>query len=72
MNPNPDSFSPLTLENFEPGRMVRYVPTHANGDLTHQDCDDGVTTTKNNVFAFVAFGPGQRGKACKPEQLFYL
>lgn len=72
MNPSPTSFLPVTLENFKPAKMVRYVPSHANGDLTHKDCEDGVTTSKNDAFVFVAFALGQQGKACKPEQLFYL
>ncbi len=67
-----DKFTPVTIENFEVGKIVRYVPGHANGDLSHKDCEDGVTTSKNESSIFVAFGLGQQGIACKPENLFYL
>lgn len=54
-----------------PGAHVRYVPYHANGDITHRDCEDGVVTSKNDDYVFVKFGTGH-SQACKPDQLFFM
>ena len=65
-------FVPVTLENVAPAKMVRYVPPHASGPGDAANCEDGVITSWNDTFVFVAFGLGQQGQACKPEQLVYL
>lgn len=65
-------FVPVTLENIKPARMVRYVPTHASGVGDAANCEDGAITSWNDTYVFVAFGLGQQGQACRPEQLFYL
>jgi len=33
---------------FEPGNWVRYVPTHAWGNVHHPDCQDGVVKRYSN------------------------
>ena len=45
---------------FNPGDKVRYVPTHAEGDVYHRDCEPGVVTTvredSNGLVVFVWYG----------------
>lgn len=64
-------FEQVSLENTQPGKMVRYVPYHATGPKDLVNCEDGVITSANGHFVFVAFRLGGQGQACKPEQLFY-
>jgi hypothetical protein len=42
-------------EKLEPGDQVIYVPLHAEGDLTHPDCERGFVTTDNGVNVFVRY-----------------
>lgn len=30
---------------YERGNWVRYIPTHARGDMHHADCEDGVVSS---------------------------
>ena len=32
-------------QRFPPGRHVRYVPYHAQGNASHPDCENGVVTS---------------------------
>lgn len=34
-----------SAEPFRKGERVRYVPTHARGDIKHKDCEDGVVSS---------------------------
>lgn len=62
--------STRTVDDFEVGQRVTYVPYHANGDRHHPDCEEGVVTSKNARFVFVKFKPWHaHGQACKPDQL---
>lgn len=45
----------LTLQEIEPGMHVRYLPMHANGQLSHPDVEEGIVSSKNDHFAFVKF-----------------
>jgi hypothetical protein len=67
-----DSFPMVTLDNVSLAKMVRYVPYHADGPEDLANCEDGVITSFNEKFVFVAFRLGQQGQACKPEQLVYI
>jgi len=44
-------------DRFEKGVRVIYVPTHADGDFTHPDCEYGVVSSKNYKYVFVKFDP---------------
>jgi len=44
-----------TIEEFNVGDVVKYVPRHAYGDETHSDCETGVVSSKNNRFVFVKY-----------------
>ncbi len=60
------------LADFARGDIVRYVPYHAEGDLTHPDCEVGEVTSTNHVYVFVRFtSPHLRHfpQACAPDQL---
>ena len=60
----------MTLDDFKPGDRVRYVPYHAYGDQAHQDCEDGIVTSKNDKFVFVRFSLfTETSQACNPDQL---
>jgi len=56
------------LSDFKVGQHVRYVPYHAHGDASHEDCENGVVTNIGSEYVFVRF-KGPNGEACKPEQL---
>lgn len=43
------------LEQFKKGMKVIYVPHHAEGDTTHEDCRKGVVSSKNDTWVFVKF-----------------
>ena len=36
------------MSQFAKGNWVRYVPTHAHGDINHVDCQDGVVKRTND------------------------
>jgi hypothetical protein len=60
----------MTLDDFNVGDRVRYVPYHAHGDQSHNDCEDGIVTSKNDKFVFVRFSLfAETSKACNPDQL---
>lgn len=41
--------------DFSPGERVVYVPTHAEGDLRHPDCEQGAVSSVNDHTVFVKF-----------------
>lgn len=45
----------METSDFRKGVMVRYVPTHANGDTKHKDCQNGVVSSVNDCFVFVKY-----------------
>ena len=63
------------LSKFHTGTRVLYVPMHAYGDVTHQDCERGTVSSKNDVNVFVKFDNkfmNGNSKACSPEDLNLL
>lgn len=57
-----------SLSDFKVGQHVRYVPYHAHGDVTHEDCENGVVTSISEHYVFVRF-KGETGQGCNPDQL---
>ena len=45
----------MTTKDFKRGDKVRYVPNHANGDVHHKDCQNGVVSSTNEKFVFVKY-----------------
>lgn len=45
----------MKVSDFKKGMKVRYVPTHANGDIKHQDCENGVVSSVNDRVVFVKY-----------------
>lgn len=43
------------MENFEKGNRVKYIPTHANGNLSHPDCEEGTVSSQNKTGVFVHY-----------------
>ncbi len=54
--------------DFEAGEHVRWVPEHANGNVNHPDCENGIVTSTNDKYVFVRF-TGSTSQACNPAQL---
>ena len=42
---------------FQRGERVRYVPSHAEGDVAHLDVEYGVVSTENATCVFVRYYP---------------
>ena len=69
----------MKLEDLKKGDWVRYIPTHAEGDSAHKDCQNGVVSSKNDRFVFVKYDNGMcimttgeepyTAQATKPEDL---
>lgn len=61
------------MENPQIGESVIYVPTHANGDLNHEDCEYGKISSFNDKFIFVKYIRNgifqQTAQATRPEDL---
>lgn len=38
----------MKTKEFNVGDEVRYIPTHANGDSSHKDCENGIVTSVND------------------------
>lgn len=57
--------------SFLPGDRVRYVPGHAEDDLSHPDIDRGVVTSVSTDAStvFVWFGDAGNSKACSRDSL---
>lgn len=45
----------IPLEKIKTGDKVRYVPNHANGNMEHDDCEDGIVKSKNDTYVFVQY-----------------
>lgn len=46
---------PRTTDDFRHGDKVIYVPNHANGSVTHPDCQNGVVSSVNEHWVFVKY-----------------
>lgn len=67
----------MGLNDFRVGQRVIYVPMHAEGDLSHPDCEHGRISSKNEYFVFVRFDKhvqtlgwdGATAQCCDPSDL---
>lgn len=59
----------INPDELDTGRLVIYVPTHANGNMGHPDCEEGVLTAFDNNFCWVRYGPDLHSKATLRENL---
>jgi hypothetical protein len=58
-----------TVNDFEVGQNVKYIPNHAE-DGSHPDCEDGQVASKNDKYVFVKFNSlNSHGQACDPSNL---
>ena len=48
----------MTFEECEKGIRVRFIPHHAKGDTNHPDCQNGVISSKNDLWVFVKYDNG--------------
>lgn len=62
-----------TVDDFQIGDNVRYIPNHAHGDANHPDCENGVVSSKNHLYVFVKYHAGAlSGVATMPDQLMNI
>ena len=44
-----------TTAEFKKGDKVEYVPSHADGNLEHEDCECGIVSSVNEENGFVNY-----------------
>ena len=49
---------------------VTYIPSHAEGDARHEDCEGGTISSWNDTYVFVNYGTGTNA-ATRPEDLVF-
>ena len=49
-----------SLDKFNKGLRVIYIPSHANGDRNHPHCQHGVVSSVNDRFVFVKYDTSER------------
>jgi hypothetical protein len=59
----------MTLAEIRVGMRVLYVPGHAHGQRYHPDCEQGIVTSKNEVYVFVRYGGKNHSEATDPADL---
>jgi len=42
-------------DKFKKGDRVLYIPSHAQGNIKHKDCQKGVVSSINDTFVFVKY-----------------
>jgi len=59
---------------LEMGDRVIYVPTHAEGNINHKDCEYGIIKSWNDKFIFVNYVrngiPQMTAQSTRPEDLY--
>lgn len=45
----------MEISDFKKGDCVRYIPTHANEDPKHEDCENGIVSSVNKKYVFVKY-----------------
>ena len=49
-----------------------YVPSHAKGDITHEDVETGIMTGFNDSFAFVKYDNDKHAKSTSWDDLYFV
>jgi len=49
---------------------VTYIPSRAEGDAEHKDCEGGTISSWNDTYVFVNYGKGTNA-ATRPEDLIF-
>lgn len=58
------------VKNNDIGSPVTYIPDHANGNMSHPDCEKGIISSYNENYIFVRFR-SPNSQACRPENLIW-
>ena len=45
----------MKTSDFKKGDLVTYIPTHAEGNKDHKDCENGVVRSVNQLFVFIVY-----------------
>lgn len=75
-----DILANSSTESFRVGERVVYIPGHAEGDISHPDCECGKVSSTNEKFVFVRFDQhvkkfgwdGATSQACDPSDLKHI
>jgi hypothetical protein len=60
------------LKDSDKGSKVTYIPTHAEGNAGHKDCEGGTISSWNDSCVFVNYyGTETKGQATYPEDLVW-
>lgn len=63
----------IATNKFSEGDQVRYIPNHANGDIRHRDCENGVVSSVGTHYVFVRYErSGGVGQATSPHDLVLM
>lgn len=70
----------MKVSDLKERMRVRYVPSHAKGDVYHKDCEDGTVSSWNSSNVFVKFDKqlarmgwsGTTAQSCYPKDLIPL
>lgn len=61
-----------THTEFREGDVVRYLPHHVQGNLSHPDCERGTVTSIAGNYVRVRFGSREHSKSCLSYQLLLV
>ena len=53
------------------GTKVIYIPTHAENDVRHKDCERGVISSWNDTCVFVKYGGSGTAQATSSANLIF-
>lgn len=61
----------MKASDFAIGQRVLYIPNHANGDATHEDCERGEVVNIGGDTVFVRFEGSMKNwpQGCYPHNL---
>lgn len=45
----------IKLTEKSKGRTVTYIPHHANGNIHHPDCEEGIISSWNDLYIFINY-----------------
>lgn len=62
----------IEVEEKHMGEAVLYLPSHANKDESHPDCEVGFISTVNEHGIWARFYDGDSGAKCNPLELKWL
>ena len=62
----------IEVEEKHMGEAVLYLPSHANKDESHPDCEVGFISTVRDGNIWARFHEGDTGARCDPQNLRWM